>query len=167
MALFALPIVASTVAFHFFRPRTTSNYGELVTPPAASLGAVRALGGGSFGFEELRGKWVLVAFDSGACPDACAEKLTSCGRCASRSAAMPPGWSASSSRTTRRPCAPRPWRPIEGTVAHPPPPGHVCCRPSPVNDRAHIYVVDPLGKVMMRFPADADPPRMLGTCSAC
>ncbi len=32
---------------------------------------------------------------------------------------------------------------------------------SAVNDRAHCYLVDPLGNVMMRFPAEADPRRML------
>ncbi len=29
-----------------------------------------------------------------------------------------------------------------------------------MNDRAHLYLVDPLGNVMMRFPANADPRRM-------
>ena len=32
---------------------------------------------------------------------------------------------------------------------------------APVNDRAHIYLVDPRGNVMMRFPANAEPRRML------
>ncbi len=32
---------------------------------------------------------------------------------------------------------------------------------APVNDRAHIYLADPLGNVMMRFPAKAEPRRML------
>ena len=31
----------------------------------------------------------------------------------------------------------------------------------PVNDRAHIYLVDPNGNVMMRFPAASEPRRML------
>ncbi len=30
-----------------------------------------------------------------------------------------------------------------------------------MNDRAHVYVADPLGNVMMRFPANAEPRRML------
>jgi hypothetical protein len=33
--------------------------------------------------------------------------------------------------------------------------------PAPANDRAHIYLIDPRGNVMMRFPAAADGKRML------
>jgi hypothetical protein len=50
--------------------------------------------------------------------------------------------------------------PFEGTVAITPPPG-TALPLAPVNDRAHIYLTDPLGNVMMRFPADAEPRRML------
>ena len=31
----------------------------------------------------------------------------------------------------------------------------------PGNAADHIYLVDPLGNVMMRFPRDADPSRMI------
>jgi cytochrome oxidase Cu insertion factor (SCO1/SenC/PrrC family) len=33
--------------------------------------------------------------------------------------------------------------------------------PGAGNDRAHIYLVDPNGNVMMRWPAAAEPKRML------
>ena len=33
--------------------------------------------------------------------------------------------------------------------------------PGAANDRAHIYLVDPLGNVMMRWPAKPDMRRML------
>ena len=32
MALFVLPIIASTLVYWFFRPTATSNYGELLPP---------------------------------------------------------------------------------------------------------------------------------------
>jgi hypothetical protein len=50
--------------------------------------------------------------------------------------------------------------PFEGTVVISPPVG-MALPLAPVNDRAHVYLVDPLGNVMMRFPADAEPRRML------
>jgi len=161
MALFALPIVASTLAYHFFRPAGTVNYGELITPPAAITTAqFPRLGGGSFRFEEARGKWVLIASDSGACPQACVEKLTlmrqvrlMLGRNALRVVRV---YVADDTRAM----APQALAPFEGTVAITPPPGMVLPL-SPVNDRAHFYLADPLGNVMMRFPADADPRRML------
>ena len=76
MALFAAPIAASFLAFQFFRPEATANYGELLVPPAPITTAqFLHVGGGVFRFEELRGKWVLIASDSGACPESCVAKL--------------------------------------------------------------------------------------------
>jgi cytochrome oxidase Cu insertion factor (SCO1/SenC/PrrC family) len=161
MALFAAPIVGSTLVYHFFRPTTTASYGELISPPSAITTAqFPRLGGGTFRFEELRGKWVLIASDSGACPDACVAKLTlmrqlrlMLGRDASRLARV---FVADDTRAM----APQALAPFEGTVAITPSPGMVLPL-SPVNDRAHFYLVDPLGNVMMRFPAGAEPRRML------
>jgi cytochrome oxidase Cu insertion factor (SCO1/SenC/PrrC family) len=162
VGLFALPIVASTVAFHFFRPERTTNYGEFVTPtvpfPAAPLGRQS---GGPFRFEELRGRWVLVASDSGACPAACAAKLTlmrqvrlALGRDAARVERV---FVADDSKAL----------PAEALAAHEglvvlSPPSGLVLPPVPLNDRAHLYVADPEGRVMMRFPADADAKRVLG-----
>ena len=162
IALFALPIVASMVVYHFFRPEATASYGELLLPPAqvTSVQFVRAGGGGAFGFGELRGKWVLVASDTGACPPACAAKLT-----LMRQVRLMLGRNAD--RVERvfvaddtHPLQAEALAPYEGTVAITPQPG-MMLPPAPANDRAHIYVVDPLGNVMMRFPANADPRRML------
>ena len=161
MGLFALPIVASTVAYHFFRPDSTANYGELLLPPAPITTAqfLRAEGG-DFRFAELRGKWVLIASDSGTCPASCVAKLT-----LMRQVRLMLGRNAA--RVSRvfvaddtRPLAPEALAPFEGTVAITPPPG-MTLPLAPVNDRAHFYLVDPLGNVMMRFPAKAEPRRML------
>ena len=161
IALFALPIVASTIAYHFFRPEATANYGELVRPPEQITTAryLRA-DGGEFRFPELRGKWVLVASDSGACPASCAAKLTlmrqvrlMLGRNASRVARV-------FVADDTHPVNPEVLVPYEGMLAVTPPRG-MALPLSAVNDRAHCYLVDPLGNVMMRFPAEADPRRML------
>jgi cytochrome oxidase Cu insertion factor (SCO1/SenC/PrrC family) len=161
MALFAAPIVGSTIAYHYFQPATTANYGELLVPPAAITTAqFQRVAGGSFRFEELRGKWLLIASDSGACPQTCVAKLT-----LMRQVRLMLG--RNGSRVQRvfvaddtRAMAPEALAPYEGTVAITPPSGTVQAL-SPVNDRAHIYLTDPLGNVMMRFPADAEPRRML------
>jgi cytochrome oxidase Cu insertion factor (SCO1/SenC/PrrC family) len=160
VALFAAPIAASFLAFHFFRPEATANYGELIQPlQPVTTTPLRRAGGGEFRFAELRGKWVLIASDSGACPESCVAKLTvmrqvrlMLGRNAGRlervfvaddTVALAPGAMA----------------PYEGTVAIAPPPGMMLPL-APLNDRAHFYLVDPLGNVMMRFPAAAEPRRM-------
>jgi cytochrome oxidase Cu insertion factor (SCO1/SenC/PrrC family) len=161
MALFAAPIVASTVAYHFFRPEATANYGELLLPPSAITTApYERVGGGAFEFGELRGKWVLIASDSGACPASCVAKLTlmrqvrlMLGRNAARLVRV---FVADDTRAL----SPQALAPYEGTVAITPPTG-MALPLAPVNDRAHFYLVDPLGNVMMRFPADPDPRRMV------
>lgn len=161
MALFALPIAASLVVYHFFRPQATSNYGEIVVPPAPITTAefLRPGGAGAFRFEELRGKWVLIASDSGACPASCTDKLTlmrqvrlMLGRNAGRVARV-------FVADDTHPLAPEALAPYEGTVAITPPRG-TALPLAAVNDRAHFYLVDPLGNVMMRFPAGAEPRRM-------
>lgn len=160
IALFAAPIVASFLAFHFFRPEATSNYGELIRPPQpVTTASLRRWGGGEFAFTQLRGKWVLVASDSGACPASCAAKLTMM-----RQVRLMLG--RNSGRLERvfvaddtTPLDPKALEPFEGTVAITPPTG-MALPLAPVNDRAHFYLVDPLGNVMMRWPADAEPRRL-------
>lgn len=160
MGLFALPIVASVVAYKYFRPQATANYGELLLPPAqVTTARFLRVGGGDFRFGDLRGKWVLIASDSGACPAACEAKLT-----LMRQVRLMLGRNAD--RVVRvfvaddtHPLAPAALAPYEGTVAITPPAGTT--QPAaPVNDRAAFYLVDPHGNVMMRFPAVADPRRM-------
>ena len=162
VALFALPIVASTVAFHFFPPESTTNYGEFVVPtvplPSAPLGRQS---GGPFRFDELRGKWILIASDAGDCPAACAGKLTlmrqvrlALGRDAARVERV---FVADDSK----PLPAEALAAHEGLIVLAPPVGLVL-PPVPLNDRAHFYLADPEGRVMMRFPANADAKRMLG-----
>lgn len=161
IALFALPIVASFVAYRFFRPEATANYGELLLPPAQiTTSAFDRAGGGSFRFAELRGRWVLVASDSGRCPASCVAKLT-----LMRQVRLMLGRNAARLERVFVADDPHPLpaealAPFEGTVAITPPLG-MTQPPAPANDRAHVYLVDPLGNVMMRFPADAEPRRML------
>ena len=158
---FALPIVASFLAYHFLRPEPTGNYGELLLPPqqvTAQRFEKLDLQGWDFG--ELRGRWALVASDSGACGEACIGKLTTLrqvqhalGRRAARVArvfvvddVIAPD--------------PRAFEPFEGTIVAITPKGLVLA-PGAANDRAHVYLVDPKGYVMMRWPAAADRKRML------
>lgn len=160
-ALFAVPIVASTLAYHFWPMQSTANYGELLLPPALVTEVALARDDGKlFRFSELRGKWVLIASDSGACPEACLAKLTlmrqvrlALGRNALRVDRV---FVADDIRALDRAAL----APFPGMVITSIPPGMVLPA-QPVNDRAYIYLVDPNGNVMMRFPAASDPRRML------
>lgn len=159
--IFALPIAASFIAYHTLDLKPTGNYGELLLPPATITSHAHArLDGSEFRFEALRGKWVIVVSDSGACPQACRQKLDivrrarlALGREAGRVArvfvaddlAPPPAVTAP---------------PFEGVEVVRTPAG-LQLPPGATNDRAHIYLIDPLGNVMLRWPAAADAKRML------
>lgn len=160
-SLFALPMVASFVAYRFVRPEPTANYGELLLPPAQppAVSFDRAEGG-RFAFSDLRERWVLVASDSGGCEAACVEKLAAMrqvrlalGRNASRVERVLVLDDANAPRMST-------FAGFEGMVVAAVPGG----TPLPEgagNDRAHIYLVDPRGNVMMRWPASPDMRRML------
>lgn len=161
MALFALPIAASYLVHHFYRPQATGNYGELLLPPASVPEVSYARpGGGQFAFGELRGKWVLVVSDAANCLPACEAKLIlvrqvrlMLGRKADRVRRV----FVADDTGSLNPSA---FGEFEGMTLVATPVG--LAQPlSPVNDRAHIYLVDPNGNVMMRWPANAEPKRML------
>jgi cytochrome oxidase Cu insertion factor (SCO1/SenC/PrrC family) len=145
----AAPFALAALVYHLgWVPGRAANYGELLEP--------RRLDGP---LAPLRGKWVLVILDAASCPSACERKLyvvrqvrLALGKDAERLARL---WLLSDAT---RP-VPRLLAAIEGTEVAPATPqlyGAVGADPF-----AHIYLVDPLGNLMMRFPADPDPSRVI------
>ena len=158
---FALPIVASILAYRYLHPEASANYGELLLPPQTITAQPMGLpGGGHFDFSGLRGRWVLTVSDSGLCLENCAEKLSTMrqvrlalGRDAGRVARVfviddlkAPDLEA--------------LRPFEGTIYVLTPPG-MSLPSGAANDRAHIHLVDPNGNVMMRWATPVDRRSML------
>ena len=143
----AAPLVLGWAAWYFhWGTGTAGNYGELIAP--------RALSGPPF--QELRGKWVLVTFDAAACDAYCDKKLyfirqvrTAQGKDQSRLERL---WVITDAG------APRPelLAAIEGTRT-----ARLKVDDFPGNPVDHIYLVDPLGNLMLRFPRDPDPSKML------
>jgi len=160
-ALFAAPIVASVLVYLFGHPVPTANHGELLLPPAqVSEEPFARPGGGSFSFRILRGRWVLVASDSGACASACLAKLVTL-----RQVRLALGGNAERVARVfvvddgRRP-DPSALAPFAGTEVALAPEG-AAFAPGARGDRAHVYLVDPHGNVMMRWRAADDPAGMI------
>jgi hypothetical protein len=159
-ALFLLPMVASFAVYKFVRPEATGNYGELLLPPAGiTKQPFNRIDGGAFVFGELEGRWALVASDSGACAAPCADKLA-----AMRQVRIALG--RNGSRLERvfvvddlQAPSPQALAPFEGMIVAVTRPG-LSLPTGAANDRAHIYLVDPRGNVMMRWPAVPQLPRM-------
>jgi len=156
MALFAAPIAASLVAYRYGHRAPTANHGELLLPPAQAPGKpFERAGGGTFSFGELRGRWVLVAADSGACARGCQDKLflvrqvrLAMGRNAERIARV---FVADDGKAPDAAAL----APYAGTEVIVRPPGGASA--PMLGDRAHVYLVDPHGNVMMRWSDHAEP----------
>jgi cytochrome oxidase Cu insertion factor (SCO1/SenC/PrrC family) len=153
---FLLPIAASVATYVFFRPQASGNYGELISPPEAISAAIfRRDDGEAFRFGQLRGQWVMLASESRDCDASCTAKLY-----AMRQVRLVLGRDAS--RVVRVLVAQTPQ-----AVPAAPHEDLVVLRPAaaepagPVNDPGHVYLVDPRGNVMMRWPREPDMPRML------
>ena len=61
--LFAVPLIASYLAFFVWRPEGRVNYGDLLEVRPLAEAPLRHLDGRTFRFAELRGKWVMVSID--------------------------------------------------------------------------------------------------------
>ena len=139
----AAPLVLGTLAYVFrWSPGETSNYGELVPPRPVS------------GVE--RGKWVLVVFDSAACDAYCERKLYVM-RQSRRAQGKDMGeverlWVLTDAGKPRAELMPG----IEGTRF-----ATFSAAGFPGNALEHIYLVDPYGNLMLRFPRDPDPSKVI------
>jgi cytochrome oxidase Cu insertion factor (SCO1/SenC/PrrC family) len=159
-AVCAAPLVAALVAYHFFPPAGRTNYGELVAPRPLPNVTLRRLDGRPFAPADLRGKWVLLHADAAACGAACQEKLFQM-----RQVRLAQG--------TNMDRIERLWLVLD--AGEPPPriarlyEGAVIARAAPevlaalpaAEVRDHVFLVDPRGNVMLRFPPHANPKRMI------
>ena len=162
-AFFAVPVVAGYVAYFFdLAPGSAANYGTLIPAQPLSDTPLKAIDGRPFSFSELRGKWALVQFDSGACAAYCERKLyfmrqvrKALGKDMTRVERV---WLLNDSEA---PSA-RLLEAIDGTrLARTTGTTFAAGFPAERTPVDHIYLVDPHGNLMMRFPRDPDPSRML------
>lgn len=77
MLLFVLPVVLATLLYLTgWRPSSIGNHGELIQPARQVEGvALQTLDGQPAHFSELRGKWLMVHFGSSSCPDECMKSV--------------------------------------------------------------------------------------------
>jgi hypothetical protein len=151
-AIAAFPLVGSYVLYQFWEPDEFVNYGELFGPLPAEQGPVPV------GFDAVRGKWTFLMVDSGECDAYCQRKLY-----IMRQVRLTQGedmqrvervWLIDD---THRPAA-QLFVDYKGTQVFAAGTSSLPARLSAEGRaRDHIYLVDPLGNVMMRYPRDPDP----------
>ena len=156
----AAPIVASYFTYYVVRPEGRRNFGELVQPqrPLPAILAT-AQDGKVAPLDTLRGQWLLISVAPGSCDTACEKHLylqrqlrESMGREKDR---MDWVWLVPDATPVRPALLPAL---SQATVLRvrgdqlaawlQPAQGHQV--------QEHLYLVDPLGNLMMRFPAELD-----------
>lgn len=161
VAVTAAPVAASYLLYYFWTPARTVNYGELVEPRPLPELPLALADGSPFRLSQLKGKWVLAMLDSGRCDAACDKKLLYM-----RQLRLTQG------KDMER--VERVWFILDGIAPRPevvePYRGTWLVRaggefarlfPAPAAATDHIYLMDPLGNLMMRYPRDPDPRRMI------
>lgn len=162
LALCAAPVIASYVAFYWWRPASHVNYGTLIDPRPMTDTTLVTPDRGAVRLSTLRGQWVLLTVDAPTCGRRCREKLVYM-----RQVRLAQGKDAERIE--------RVWL-LTGAGAVDPAltaehPGLIVARdadgaliralPAERTPADHIYIIDPLGNLMMRFPDQPDPRRML------
>ncbi len=159
IAVCAAPVILSYLTYYVIKPERRNNYGELIDPrqyPIPDLGSV-SLEGKPAALKDYQGKWILLQADAGACEKRCTDKLYY-----QRQLRLTQGkerdriervWLVTDGaplstvlmkeydgtrilRVDAKKLAA--WLPVEAGTA--------------VED--HLFVIDPLGNLMMRFPKD-------------
>ena len=155
------PFLASFLLYYSWKPQTFSNYGELLEVAPLADVAVADRDGKDFRFDELRGKWVFLMVDAGVCDEYCQSKLY-----LMRQIRLTQG--KNRDRIERLWLIPDGVRPVPAVELRYPGMRQLMVDtdavlrllPASRSARDHIYLVDPFGNLMMRFPRDADPQQM-------
>lgn len=161
LAVCASPMIASYFTYYVIKPESKTNYGTILNPrefPVPQLNSMNSAGKNQE-LSSLKGKWLMLQVDRGSCETACQKKLydmrqlrTAQGKEMERIQRV---WLITDDATVEEklkqgiagtemlrvaPTVLEKWLPTEQGAT--------------IYD--HIYLIDPLGNLMMRFPKDAD-----------
>lgn len=165
MLVCAAPVIASYLMFYVVRPEGRKNYGELIQP-ARTLPAVQArlLDGTPYALPALQGQWLLVSVAGGACDEACQKRIywtrqlrEVMGRDKDRIERI---WMVMDDVPVDAKLIPQVHAPLNDAQALRVDAATLAAwLPATVPSQKiqdHLYVVDPYGNLMLRWPADID-----------
>lgn len=156
----AAPVIASYFTYYVIRPESRRNYGELIDPqPALPQAVGTTLEGAQVPLSQLKGQWLLVSVSGGACEEACQKHLylqrqlrEALGKEKDR---MDWVWLISDAATPPQALQPALHAATVLRVDDSVIKGWLSPAPSQALED-HLYLVDPLGHWMLRFPAGMD-----------
>lgn len=163
IAVTLAPILASYFAYYVAPPAGRSNYGTLVEPqrPVPAIAAT-GLDGTAFDLRLLKDRWVFVMVDGGACDEYCQSKLFHMRQQRTMTGKERDEIERVWFITDREPPSNTLVREYAGTYFVRVDEGDIrslLALPDSggANLRDHIWVIDPLGNLMLRWPRNPDP----------
>jgi hypothetical protein len=165
LAVCASPLIFSYLTYYVIKPSGRTNYGTLIDPRAHPIPPLATVGldGKPLALEAYKGKWVMLQVAPGECPQACKEQMVKIrqlrlmqGKGMERIERV---WLITDNAPLDielmkvidgahflrvKPELVKAWLPVE--------------QGSEVSD--HLYLIDPLGNLMMRFPKNAEPSKV-------
>jgi cytochrome oxidase Cu insertion factor (SCO1/SenC/PrrC family) len=162
IAICAAPMIVSYLTYYVIKPQARTNYGTLLDPRLHPMPPLdpKAPDGTPVPLSSLKGKWIMLQAGGAECDARCKTKLFEM-----RQLRLTQGknmgrieriWLITDDKPLdnelmheyegtyflrAKATAVQGWLPVEGSTS--------------ASD--HIYLIDPLGNLMMRFPKDADP----------
>ena len=161
IAICALPVIASYLTYYVIKPQSRTNYGTLIDPRAFPIPALglTTLAGEPASLDQYKGKWIMLQIDQAECGQQCQTKLYDM-----RQLRLTQGKDMDRVErvwliTDDKPIETIIMREYDGTHLLRADPEKVKAW-LPVDEGTtaadHIYMIDPLGNLMMRFPKQAD-----------
>lgn len=166
LAICASPLIASYLTYYVIKPQSRTNYGALIDPRAhpipASLGT-EGLDGKPLPLDAYKGKWIMLQVSGAGCGEPCRKRLHDM-----RQLRLTQGKDRDRIErvwliTDGEPLETMLMREYDGTrMLRARPEALQAWLPADAGTTPadHIYMIDPLGNLMMRFPKDADPNKM-------
>ena len=164
----ASPMIASYFTYYVIKPEKRTNYGTLIDQRAHPVPALATttLDGRPQSLQEFKGKWIMLMAAPGACAQACQKQLFTM-----RQLRLMQGKEMDRIErvwliTDRAPLDTIVIREFDGThmlradgaaVARWLPVDAATGASAGAGAAGHIYLIDPLGHLMMRFPHDPEP----------
>ena len=156
----AAPVVASYFTYYVVKPEGRQNFGELINPQRALPNIEGTdLNGNSVNLQSLKGQWLLVSVADAGCDEVCVQYLylqrqmrESLGREKERLDWM---WLISDGASVADPLRAA----LKGATALRVPSADIAAWLAPSSGHMlsdHLYLVDPLGNWMLRFPDKLD-----------
>ena len=157
----AAPMILSYLTYYVIKPTGRTNYGTLIDPRERPIPAMASttLDGRPEKLEQYAGKWIMLKVGGGECGEACQKQLFAMRQ-----------WRLMQGKNMDR--IERVWlvtdeQPLDTMTIRQYDGMHLLRAPNDVVTKwlpaeqgttpaSHIYLIDPLGNLMMRFPADPD-----------